>query len=56
MFEVDIDDIEASGLPEGIGDLMKLRMKDLDDSEIKILQIASCIGSRVTKYKSLHRN
>jgi predicted ATPase len=29
---------------------MKLRLKGLKESEIELLQIAACIGSRVTKY------
>lgn len=56
LFEVDILDMEAISLPEGIQDLMKLRIKELDDSDIEILQTAACIGPRVTKYNPLSQS
>jgi predicted ATPase len=49
LFEINLPAIEAAVLPEDIEGLMELRIKDLGPSEIKVLQIAACIGSRVTK-------
>jgi predicted ATPase len=49
VFEINLKAIEASDLTEDIQNLMQLRLKDLTASELELLQIAACIGSRVTK-------
>jgi len=48
-FEINIEGIVSLRLPEDIPSLMKLRLRDMGPSEMEVLQIASCIGSRVTK-------
>ena len=53
FFEINFEAIGALGLPSDIQSLMQLRLKGLKESEIEILQIAACIGSRVTKYTPL---
>ena len=36
-------------LPEDVDGLVRLRLRDLTDRELEILQVAACIGTRVTK-------
>src|SRR5271156_1519491 len=48
-FEINIEGILSLRLPEDMPSLMKLRLKDMGPSEMEILQIASCIGPRVSK-------
>jgi predicted ATPase len=50
LFEIDFAGIGNLALPSDVQSLMKLRLKGLKPEEIELLQIAACIGSRVTKY------
>lgn len=47
--EVNMKVVKTLDLPEDVDSLVQLRMRDLKDRELEILQIAACIGARVTK-------
>lgn len=49
-FEINLDGILSASLPEDVESLIRLRMIDLSAQEIEVLQVAACIGPRVTKY------
>jgi predicted ATPase len=50
LFVINFEAIGKLELPNDIQSLMQLRLKGLKESEIELLQMAACIGSRVTKY------
>jgi predicted ATPase len=50
LFVINFEAIETLRLPNDIQSLIQLRLKGLKESEIELLQMAACIGSRVTKY------
>lgn len=48
-FEVNLTVLNTLSLPEDVNSLVQVRLRDLTDRELEILQIAACIGPRVTK-------
>jgi hypothetical protein len=54
-FKIELERIRSVILPEDVESLMQLRMREMSEQEIQLLQIAACIGPRVTKY-TIHEN
>lgn len=48
-FEIRLGDLDALSLPTTVDDLIQLRIKEFEPQELKVLQIAACIGARVSK-------
>jgi len=49
LFEIHLENLDALHLPSSVDELIQFRMNDFDNQELKVLQIAACIGPRVSK-------
>jgi predicted ATPase len=50
LFEIRMGTLKTLRLPNTVDELLQFRLNDFDSHELKILQIAACIGPRVSKF------